>query len=108
MTVLNYVTRRGAIYVWRRRLPAWVSKTSYLQINLRTPKFSTAKILASLVNAGFATCINPMKSKPITQAEARRFLSDLVVKQLEKTEEERDRSLSGRHRRPRKGWVFKP
>jgi len=89
MTGLNHVTRRGAIYVWRRRLPALVSKTSYLQISLRTPRFSTAKILANLVNAGFATCISHMKSKRITQAEAQRFLSDLVVQQLEKIEEER-------------------
>jgi len=66
MTGLNYVTRRGAIYVWRRRLPAWVSTTSYLQISLRTPTFQR-----------------------ITQAEAQRFLSDLVVQQLEKIEEER-------------------
>ena len=36
MIDLNYVTRRGAIYVWRRRLPAWVSRTMYLQISLRT------------------------------------------------------------------------
>ena len=35
MIGLNYVTRRGAIYVWRRRLPAWVSRTMYLQISLR-------------------------------------------------------------------------
>ncbi|MEP6020409.1 MAG: tyrosine-type recombinase/integrase [Paracoccaceae bacterium] len=89
MTGLNYVTRRGAIYVWRRRLPAWLSKTSYLQISLRTPKFSTAKILANLVNAGFETCINRMKSQRITKAEAQRFLSDLVVQELEKIEEER-------------------
>ncbi|SLN47120.1 site-specific integrase [Pseudooctadecabacter jejudonensis] len=89
MTGLNYVTRRGAIYVWRRRLPAWASKTSYLQISLRTPKFSTAKILSNLVNAGFATCICHMKSQRITQAKAQRFLSDLVVQRLEKIEEER-------------------
>lgn len=89
MTGLNYVTRRGAIYVRRRRLPACVSTTSYLQISLRTPTFSTAKILANLVNAGFATCICHMKSQRITQAEAQRFLSDLVVQQLEKIEEER-------------------
>ncbi|QLL42055.1 site-specific integrase [Sulfitobacter pontiacus] len=89
MTGLNYVTRRGAIYVWRRRLPACVSQTSYLQISLRTPRFSTAKILANLVNAAFATCISGMKSQRITQAEAQRFLSDLVVQQLEKIEEER-------------------
>ena len=36
MIGLNYVTRRGAIYVWRKRLPAWVSRTMYLQISLRT------------------------------------------------------------------------
>lgn len=89
MIGLNYVTRRGAIYVWRRRLPAWVSKTSYLQISLRTPRFSTAKIVANLVNVGFATCISHMKSQRITQAEAQRFLSDLVTQKLEQIEEER-------------------
>lgn len=74
ITGLNYVTRRGAIYVWRRRLPVWVSQTSYLQISLQTPKFSTAKILANLVNAGFATCISRMKSQRISDATK---LSDL-------------------------------
>lgn len=87
MTSLNYVTRRGAIYVWRRRLPAGVSKTSYLQISLRTPRFSTAKILANLVNASFATCISRTKSQRISQEEAQRFLSDLIVQQLEKIED---------------------
>ena len=38
LTGLNYVTRRGAIYVWRRRLSAWVSQTTYMQISLRTPQ----------------------------------------------------------------------
>jgi integrase len=89
MTGLNYVTRRGAIYVWRRRLPAWVSRTMYLQISLRTANFSTAKILANLVNTGFTTCISRMKSQRITQAEAQRFLVDLVAQHLEQIEEER-------------------
>jgi transposase len=89
MTGLNYVTRRGAIYIWRRRLPARVCATSYLQISLRTAKFSTAKILANLVNTGFEACSERMKSKRITKAEAQRFLADLVARNLEQIEEER-------------------
>lgn len=84
MTGLNYVTRRGAIYVWRRRLPARVSTTAYIQISLRTAQFSTTKILANLVNSGFEACSQSMKSERITQAEAQRFLSDLVAENLER------------------------
>ncbi|MBI1495529.1 site-specific integrase [Halocynthiibacter styelae] len=89
MIGLNYVTRRGAIYIWRRRLPARVSTTAYIQISLRTARFSTAKILANLVNSGFEACSERMKSKRITQAEAQCFLTDLVAKNLEQIEEER-------------------
>ncbi|MCK8465181.1 hypothetical protein MUY35_15080 [Aliiroseovarius sp. S1339] len=89
MTGLNHVTRRGAVYIWRRRLPARVSKTSYIQISFRTSRFSTAKILANIVNSGFEACNERMKSKRITKTEAQRFLSDLVAQKLEQIEEER-------------------
>ena len=76
MTGLNYVIRRGAIYVWRRRLPAWVSQTSYLQISLRTPRISTATIRANLVNAGFATSTGELND-PVSSA--RQLLSVTLI-----------------------------
>ncbi|MDO6588640.1 hypothetical protein DS901_15425 [Loktanella sp. D2R18] len=68
---LNHVTRRGAVYVWRRRLPREVTgKTGdFVQVSLKTKKLSTAKAVAVLVNLNFATFISRVKSNRITRAE---------------------------------------
>ncbi len=89
MTGLNHVTRRGAIYVWCRYLPARISRTDYLQISLRTSTFSIAKILANLVSSGFEASILDMERKRITRAEAQRFLAGMVARELERIEVER-------------------
>ena len=73
MEHLNHVTRRGAVYVWRRRLPEGCTGKGgqFVQVSLRTKSLSTAKVVAALVNSAFATSILVVKNKRITRAEAR-------------------------------------
>lgn len=91
MTGLNHVIRRGAVYVWRRRITSRAScKTErYLQVSLRTTRFSTAKTLANIANLAFATCMLDMEHGRITPAEAQSFLARLVADELTRIEEER-------------------
>ena len=50
MTGLNHVIRMGAVYVWRRRITSRADGDTarYLQVSLRTTRFSTAKTLANV------------------------------------------------------------
>jgi integrase len=91
MTGLNHVIRRGAIYVWRRRISVKVTDKAhaYLQVSLRTSRFSTAKTLANVANFAFATSMIEMEHGRITRAEAQRFLAKLVIDELTRIEENR-------------------
>lgn len=87
---LNHVHRRGAVYVWRRRMPATSSKArSFIQVSLRTREFSTAKILANLLNRSFCGSILRVKTQSITRAEAQQFLTAVVSDELKRIEAER-------------------
>ncbi len=87
---LNHVHRRGAVYVWRRRIPAnQYDKPSYIQVSLRTRELSTAKILANLFNCAFCASILEVKTQKITRAEAQQFLTAIVSSELERIEAER-------------------
>ena len=64
---LNHVYRRGAVYVWRRRMPATCSNSGgFIQVSLRTRDFSTAKNLANLLNCAFYASILEVKAQKIT------------------------------------------
>lgn len=64
---LNHVHRRGAVYVWRRRMPATCSNSGgFIQVSLRTRDFSTAKNLANLLNCAFYASILEVKAQKIT------------------------------------------
>lgn len=91
MEHLNHVSRRGAVYVWRRRLPKHCTGEvgQCVQVSLRTNRLSTAKLIAALVNSAFATSILFVKNKRITRAEAQTFLAKVVSLELERIEEER-------------------
>lgn len=86
---LNYVYRRKAIYIWRRRLPNNIKSQSFLQVSLRTSSLSTAKKRSALVNEAFFHSILRMESKRITTAEAQKFLSAIVLQDIERIEHER-------------------
>ena len=87
---LNHVHRRGAVYVWRRRMPATSSEAcGFIQVSLRTREFSTAKILANLLNRTFCDSILRVKTQKITRAEAQQFLTAVVSDELKRIEAER-------------------
>lgn len=87
---LNHVRRRGAVYVWRRRLPMACANTrDFIQVSLRTRDFPTAKNLANLLNSAFNTFMLEVKTQKITRAEAEQFLTALVSDELERIEAER-------------------
>jgi integrase len=90
MQHLNHVHRRGAVYVWRRRVPtACTNFSGFIQVSLCTHKFSTAKNLANLLNAAFYAFLMEVKTQKITRAEAQQFLSAVVSDELERIEAER-------------------
>lgn len=87
---LNHVHRRGAVCVWRRRMPATSSKAcGFIQVSLRTREFSTAKNLANLLNRTFCDSILRVKTQKITRAEAQQFLTAVVSDELKRIEAER-------------------
>ncbi|MBD9529472.1 DUF6538 domain-containing protein [Paracoccus sp. PAR01] len=50
MGIVNFVFRRGAIYTWRRRIPARIQCDAvHLQVSLGTSCPSTARRLAGIV-----------------------------------------------------------
>ena len=90
MQHLNHVTRRRAVYVWRRRLPAAADKKDrFIQVSLRTREFSTAKRLAPLLNRAFCASILGVKTGQITRAEAQDFFAQIVSDELRRIEDER-------------------
>ncbi len=86
---LNHVHRRGAIYVWRRRLPKVLGENRFLQVSLRTSNFFSANCLAALVTEKFVTSVREMKAQRISSAEAQRFLAAEVDNALKQIEEDR-------------------
>lgn len=87
---LNHVKRRGAVYIWRRRIPLYTEKTCcFVQVSLQTRKFSTAKLRAALLNFAFVNLIESVKTQQITRAEAQKYLSAVVSKELERIEQDR-------------------
>lgn len=87
---LNHVHRRGAVYVWRRRLPVIQGKKGcFIQVSLRSARFSTAKSLTALLNCAFGNSMVWVKTQKITRAEAQQFLSAIVANELERIEAER-------------------
>ena len=87
---LNHVKRRGAVYIWRRRIPLYTEKTCcFVQVSLQTRMFSTAKLRAALLNFAFVNLIESVKTQQITRAEAQKYLSAIVSKELERIEQDR-------------------
>ena len=84
MARLNHTMRRGAVYVWRRRLPAGHPsyKGKYVQISLRTKELSTAEVLGPLVNTAFNDIIKPMLTEAITLEDVKTYLDSVVQTHL--------------------------
>ncbi|MCC5991164.1 MAG: hypothetical protein JJT99_01455, partial [Rhodobacteraceae bacterium] len=84
MARLNHTMRRGAVYVWRRRLPAGHPSYTgkYVQISLQTKDFSTAQLLGPLVNTAFNDIIKSMLIEAITLEDVKTYLDSVVQTHL--------------------------
>ncbi|WP_412508989.1 DUF6538 domain-containing protein [Roseovarius sp. SYSU LYC5161] len=100
MGVMTHVTRRGASYIWRRRIPkrALQSKSDGLstknngvivQVSLGTRDLSTAARRAPLVSAAFDDMIEGMTYTSLTRAHLRQYLESVVQAEVARIEEAR-------------------
>lgn len=94
----NHLFRRGAVYVWRRRLPpplaALLGKT-HISRSLRTQNPKTARRRAAKLSHVFGLMFDHLSElmkqnlKPLSAADVDRFLVDTFVEILDEGEKER-------------------
>ena len=80
MRLPTHVQRRGAVYVWRRRVPLRRQEKSqrFLQVSLRTRDLSTCVRLASLITWKSEAYLREVMNGQLSHIEAQRFLSAIV------------------------------
>ena len=97
MGAMTHVTRRGASYVWRRRIPkhalprcakALSTKNSgeIIQVTLSTRDLSTAARRAPLVTAAFDDMIEGMTEPTLTRAQLRQYLEAVIHAEIQRLE----------------------
>jgi hypothetical protein len=77
MSVTNHVFRRGAVYTWRRRIPAGArqgGRIAVLQLSLQTCGRREAQRLAAIVTAESDAVFWVMEHQGLTPAAAKAFL----------------------------------
>ncbi|MFI0396551.1 DUF6538 domain-containing protein [Paracoccus jiaweipingae] len=95
MGLANHVYRRGATYVWRRRLPGGADGGGVMQVSLRTRDPETARRLAAIVTAQSAAIFRDMAKKRLTPAEARDLFDRVVREEWQRIEANRPLSHLG-------------
>lgn len=70
MGLQNHTFRRGATYVWRRRLPTRLG-AGIIQISLRTNDPLIARRLSVIVNAETVRIFDVMQAKGLTKSEGK-------------------------------------
>lgn len=93
MRVAAHVFRRGAVYTWRRRIPASCGnarRSPYIQISLKTRDPVEARHLGAVLHGESARVFEEMASDRLTTEEARSWLEHAVTAELARI---RDRRL---------------
>lgn len=85
MGLQNHTFRRGATYVWRRRLPTRLG-AGIIQISLRTNDPLIARRLSVIVNAEAVRIFDVMQAQGLTKDEARHFLAKVIERELRRME----------------------
>ncbi|OYU37598.1 MAG: hypothetical protein CFE33_19950 [Pseudorhodobacter sp. PARRP1] len=75
--------RRGAAYVWRRRIPVHLGGT-ILQISLRTNDPLIARRLGAIVSAESNSVFDTMTVQGLSREHARKFLEQIIVREMKK------------------------
>ncbi len=80
MPKVTHVQRRGAVYVWRRRLPVVFGgpKRQFVQISLHTKEFSKAALRAPLVTVAFNDMFRDMLAETVFSDDVKSYLSQVV------------------------------
>ena len=91
MRLPTHVQRRGAVYVWRRRVPARGQEKSqrFLQVSLWTRDLSTCVRLASLITWKSEAYLREVMNGQLSHIEAQRFLSAIVAAETARLRAER-------------------
>ena len=81
MRLPTHVHRRGAVYVWRRRIPASDTRSSarFVQVSLRTRKLSTCRLVAPLFAWKTDVYLREMMNGRLSHTEAQRYLAAIVA-----------------------------
>lgn len=81
MSVTNHVFRRGAVYTWRRRIPAGArqgGRTAVLQLSLQTCGWRESQRLAAIVTAESDAVFWAMEHHGLSPAAARALLERTI------------------------------
>ncbi|ARO14378.1 phage integrase family protein, putative [Ketogulonicigenium robustum] len=77
MGLQNHTFRRGASYVWRKRVPSYAG-SGIIQISLGTNTPLIARRLAMILSAESCKVFDEMASQGLTKDEARQILADVI------------------------------
>ncbi|QFU08784.1 hypothetical protein PARPLA_03242 [Rhodobacteraceae bacterium THAF1] len=80
MGKITHGSRRGAVYIWRRRCSTRsdTQSTGMMQISLRTRELSTARRLGALVSNTAERMYEGMESGTLTKSDVRTYLDAFV------------------------------
>jgi hypothetical protein len=104
MRVAAHVFRRGAVYTWRRRIPASCgigSKSPYIQVSLKTRDPGEARHLGAVLHGESARVFEQMASDRLTPEEARTWLEHAVTSELARIRDRRLVELDSADRKER-------
>ena len=85
MGLQTHVFRRGATYVWRRRLPLSLGG-ALMQVSLRTRDPLIARRLALLLGAEGCRVFDQMMQSKLSREEARSLLQAAILRALDQIE----------------------
>lgn len=87
MGIVNFVFRRGAIYTWRRRVPARIQcEAVHLQVSLGTACPWTARRLAGIVTQESEEVFEAMALDGLPRDAAKKWLERVVREELQRIE----------------------
>ena len=89
MGVHLHLFRRGAVYQWRRRLPAQSTETCILQLSLRTTDPQQARILARRLTAESDRMLGSIRQETLTPADASKWLRHVVTEEMARIRKDR-------------------
>lgn len=89
MGVHLHLFRRGAVYQWRRRLPAQSTETCTLQVSLRTTDPNQARILARRLTAESDRMLDFIRQEILTPADASKWLRHVVTEEMARIRKDR-------------------